>query len=138
MSLNRLYDGTGSWDLQRNNAEFTVLESALRTATTESADLINYNARGALIFLNVTAASGTGGLQVRFRYKDPVSGQYQYMNTAPTAITATGLAIYGLYPAALANGNQMTNQFLPRTWQIQVQHGNSTNYTYSVGGCYLL
>lgn len=137
MSLMKLYDGEQGWDLARNNTEFEVLASALRTATTESADLTNYNAKGALIFLNVTAASGTGGLQVRFQYKDPASGQYQYMNAAPTAITATGLAVYGLYPASLANGNQMTNQFLPRTWRIQVQHGDGSNYTYSVDAALL-
>lgn len=129
-----LYDNAGA---PLELTDLIVLPSAARTATVTSADIVNRSFRGALLFLNVTVASGTGGLQVRWRYKDPISGEYQYMNTAPTAITATGLAIYGLYPAALANGNQMLNQILPRTWQVQVQHGNSSSYTYSVGAVLL-
>jgi hypothetical protein len=125
-----------TWDRLRNNNDVTALSSAARTATTSSADQTNYNARGLAVFLNVTAASGSGGLQVRVQGKDPVSGNYFNLNAAPTAITATGQYAYALYPgAATAAGDvqQTTQQVLPRTFRITVTHGDGSSYTYSVG-----
>lgn len=135
-AVQRAYNGA-TFDLWRNNAEFTILPSAARTVQTNSADLINHNARGAIVFLNVTNASGTGGLQIRWQFKDPLSGNYDYFNSAPTAIIATGLRSYILYPTAIAVGTQAVNCMLPRTWRIQVQVGDASSYTYSLSGCYI-
>lgn len=123
-------------DLETNNIEGIALASALRTVTTATADILNVNNKGVMVFLNVTAASGTGGLQVRIQCKDPISGTYTGMNAAPAAVIATGHTVY-LFGPLNTSGSNITvyNGILPRTWRISVTHGDSSNYTYSVGYC---
>jgi len=130
-----LWNGA-TWDRYRNNFEGIALASAARTANTASADLISYNSIGIIAVLNVTAASGAGGLQVRVQGKDPVSGNYYNLNDNPTAVTATGIYNYQMWP-----GNSSTNTgstrshsgVLARTFRIFVIHADSSSYTYSVG-----
>src|SRR5262249_33321353 len=99
-----LYNGTTS-DRERANVNATLLASAARTSTTSVSDQTNYNGVGVLVWLDVTAASGSGGLQVVIEGKDPVSGNYVQLNDTPTAVTATGTKLYLLYPdAATAEG----------------------------------
>lgn len=124
------------------NLDKTVLVSAARTATTLSADFVNNYGRGVMVFLNVTvAAVGTGGLQVVIQGKDPVSGNYYQLNSAPTAIVAVSQKLYILYPGSSNTGgsaDQVCGGCLPRTWRIRVIHGDATSYTYSVGATILL
>lgn len=129
------YNGI-TWDRERNNVEGVALASAARTASTASPDITNHNARGIMVMLDVTAASGTGGLQVRVQAKDPVSGNYLGINSAPTAITAVGMRVYVLYPGANTTNTgiaQVSGQLVPRTFRIFVSHGDGSSYTYSVG-----
>lgn len=133
------YNGS-TLDRWRNNTEGTLLASAARTASVTSPDQTNYNAKGILLFLNITAASGSGGLQVYVQAKDPVSGSYVYLTGVPTAITATGLYVYelgrGVGSTALS-GNQQVNKRnegqIPRIWRGVVNHGDGSSYTYSLG-----
>src|SRR5579871_3766078 len=87
-------DGSGNIQAETLNQDMTLLASAARTATTNSAPQTNQNARGVLVYLNVTAASGTGGLRLAVQAQDPVSGNYININLLPTAVTATGLTAY--------------------------------------------
>ncbi|SRR5579884_647578 len=130
-----LYNGA-TLDLQRGNQQGTLLASATRTANTASADQTNYNARGVLLFLNVTAASGTGGVRALVQAKDPISGSTQFLASATPAFkTATGLYVYSVYPGAPVGAflEQATQAALPRTWSVLVQHGDASSYTYSLG-----
>ena len=137
-----LFNGTTTYDRPRNNMDQTALASAARTATTSSADITNYNGRGVMVFLNVTAASGTGGLTLTIQAKDPVSGNYFNLNANPSAVTSTGNGtVYIVYPSTLtAAGNvtQSTQAVLPRTFRITVTHGDASSYTYSVGASIIL
>ncbi len=137
---NLLYNGS-TLDLERGNQQGTLLTSATRNATTASADQINYNARGVLLFLDVSAASGTGGVRAIIDVKDPVSGNYKGpLNTTPTFRTAVGTYVYLFYPgSASAGGLEQNNQVvLPRLWRATVQHSDATNYSYSLAYCYVL
>ena len=137
-------DATNNWERVRSITFVSLLASAARTATTASADQVNYSARGVMVCLNVTAASGTGGLQVRLIYDDLISGGGAFVGTPPTAIVATGFYSYIFYPgaglAAIA-GNQQVNGVLsaplPRNWKASIQHGDASSYTYSVEAGYL-
>lgn len=135
-SYNQAYNNT-TWDRWRNNTQGTLLASAPRTAITASPVQTNYNARGVLIHLYVSAASGTGGLTLRIAGYDPVTGFTMYLNSTPTAITATGISGYMLYPGialgTTVNMNQVIGVALPRTWKVDVFHGDTSSYTYSVG-----
>lgn len=128
---------TGVTVAQQSNGTVTALASAARTATAHSATIDNYNAKGAQAILDVTVAvAGTGGLQVQFEGKDPVSGKWYALNAAPTAVVATGTTVYELYPgigSATGGVTQRTSGALPRQWRVTVTAGDSTSYTYSVG-----
>jgi hypothetical protein len=123
-----------TFDVQQGNTQGTLLASQARTATAQSPTQTNYNARGILIHLNVTVASGTGGLQLRVYSIDPVSGGVKPINNLPTAVTATGVYTYVIYPGISADANtQVSASILPRTFNVTVSAGDSTSYTYSVG-----
>lgn len=120
------------------NETGVALASAARTATTTSATLTNPRARGVVLFLDVTnSAAGTGGLQVQAQAIDPTGGTALAINSAPTAVTATGLKVYVIYPGASAGATQNTSGILPRLWNVKVTAGDSTSYTYSVSYQYI-
>lgn len=118
---------------------FALLQSGARTTAYQSSILEADTEAGVMVFVDVTAASGTGGLTLRINAHDQVSGNAVALNTAPTAITATGTYTYALYPFGAISGNvtQATSAYLPRLFSISVSVGNSTSYTYSLGYCLL-
>lgn len=122
-ALNSPYYGVVSW-----------LPSAARTASVQSSDQVGLYVTGIEVTCNVTAASGTGGLQVQIQGKDPVSGAY-YLIATTTANTSTGL-IRNLIGANVFNVAATTtsvnlNTYVPFTWRLQVLAGDSSSYTYS-------
>lgn len=131
----------GTWDRWRANLEGTLLASAARTALAQAPVQTNYNGRGVLLFLNVTAASGTGGLSVRLQAVDPLSGTAALANGGPTLVTATGLYAYEFYPGGLSAAPSTSAGFvvqrvscaLPRSWSAVVNVGDASSYTYSLG-----
>ena len=139
-ALGHTWNGV-SVDRQRGNVEGTLLASAARTATLNSGNQTNHNSQGVIVILNVTAASGSGGLTVTIWGIDPVTGSSYQVTDAPTAILATGRYAYELCPgssAAAVTGSaarvrQRTSARLPRTWYAEVAHGDATSYTYSLG-----
>lgn len=82
--------------------EITVLSSAARTATTNSADLTNFNAKGVALFLDVTSAPGASEtLTVAVQMKDPVSGSYRTITAFTTAPDAVDTYIYNVHPSSV-------------------------------------
>jgi hypothetical protein len=126
----------GVWNRWRNNQQGTLLASAARTADVVSPNQTNYNARGVLVSLNITAASGTGGLKVLIQNVEPVVGSGRTLNATPAPITATGTYYFILYPGASGSGasgiSQVTSYPLPRSWGVYVQHVDTSSYTYSL------
>ncbi len=132
-ALRQQFNGA-AWENQAGNQELTLLPSAVRSATIATPDQVNYNWRGVLVWLNITAASGTGGLTLRVQGKDPASGSYFSLHAAPAAVIATGMQVYALYPGVTGGAvSQPTQIVLPRTWRVQVTHGDASSYSYSVG-----
>jgi hypothetical protein len=133
-----LYNGS-TWDRERGNTDGTALSSAARTGTTSSADLVNYNCRGVIAWLDITANSGSGQLTVLIQGKDG-TGNYYNLNGAGTAVAATN-AKFGIevYPGATTAGIatslrilERTSAALPRTWRVTVSHSSGVSWTYSV------
>jgi hypothetical protein len=133
-----LYNGT-SEDRARGNLDNISLISASGVTTTQtSVDQTNYNGRGVLVIVDVTALTATGTLTPEIDFKDPVSGKYISLLTASTAIIATGTYVYLVFPGgntSVANSGvtQAANMPLPRTWRSRVVPGNSVSITYTVG-----
>jgi hypothetical protein len=112
-----------------------LLASAARTSTTACAKQADKVEQYARVYLDVTAASGTGGLTPQFRGYDRVSGNAVLLSTGGTAITATGTYCYEMMQnAATAAGNvkETVGRLLPCQWDFQITHGDSSSYTYSV------
>jgi hypothetical protein len=114
----------------------SLLASAVRTATTTSAIQKDATQQCVRAYLNITAASGTGGLKLFFQGIDLVSGVAANLNGGGTAIVATGIYVYELMPnnsVAAGAVQETAGRALPCVWDVQVTHGDASNYTYSVG-----
>ena len=128
-SHNTLFNET-TWDRIRGNTNNTLLASAARTATTNSADATNYNAKGAHIIINVTAIT-TSSLTVTVQGKCPISGVY-YDILVGAAITSTGITILKVFPGVAAVANGSASDILPRTFRVSCAKGDASSWTYSV------
>lgn len=98
------------------------------------------DARGIVVYLVVTAASGTGGLTLQVKGIPPFGGVGVLLHAAPTAVIATGttsLTIYPGLPAPGSAGANTANAVLPPRISIGVGVGDASSYTYSVSA-YLL
>jgi hypothetical protein len=118
----------------------TGLASAARTATTMTADITTNGYRGIVVYLGVSAASGTGGLTLRIRGKDPVTGNYFSLTQDSATRTTTGswtmsMGAGASAPSGAALTGSVTGFFLPDTIRLEVAHGDASSYTYSVGYC---
>ncbi len=112
-----------------------LLISAARTASTASAKAFDASQQYIRLYLNVTAASGTGGLQPQIRGYDKISGAAVAITTGGAAIIATGLYVYELVSSGnVAAGavKESLSRFLPVAWDVQVVHGDASSYTYSL------
>ena len=126
------FNGT-TWDRWRNNLGITsLLASAARTATTDSAIQTNYNFRGILLLLNVSAA-GTGFLNLTVVVNDGGGAPFQISTSA----NITGTGKYGLVlglGANLTNAgahlNAATGAPVPRSWYGRILHSDSSSWTY--------
>lgn len=117
----------------QSNVLGTLLTSAARTTTTASADIVNTSYRGAHVVINVTSYT-SGTWTPVLQGKDPVSLNYYDICTGP-AIAATGMTIVKIYPGVLAavENAPTCNDFLPRTWRINMVGATTPSATFSVG-----
>lgn len=115
----------------------TALASAARTATTITGNITCAGYKGIIVYLNVTAASGTGGLTPRLFGVEPTTGAVATSASASTAATSVGTRIFHFGPGVgTVNGGTVAwgaaAVCLGSQFQIQVLHGDATSYTYSV------
>ena len=133
---NWLYNGA-SFDRARNNTDLTILSSAARTATNQSADFTNYNGRGLHLVIDATAIAATPSVVFTIQGKDAISGKYYTILTS-AAVTAVSTTILRVFPGATAAANTVANDILPRVWRIDATHGDADSITYSVGASGIL
>lgn len=129
----------------------TVLASAARTASVDSADFLNQFqeiarphlqrdfdgiARGLHLIIDVTAINLTPSITVKIQGKDPLSGKYYDLITS-AAITAVGTTVLKVYPGITAAANLAVSDVLPPTWRVSIAHANANSITYSVGAVLL-
>ncbi len=126
-----------SHDMTRGNTDITVLASAARTATTNSADFTNYNGRGVQVIIDVTVDGAGASVVFAVEMKDPVSGDYVPILTS-AAVDATGERKLTVYPGATESANLISGQPMPRTWRVSATHADGDSITYSVGASVIL
>lgn len=120
----------------------TLLASASRTTTTATGIIDMAGRKQLLLYLNVSAASGTGGLFLQLQYLDPVSGQWMNGAFAPAAgKTTTGGFFFIVGPGISVGSGAAINAALAsdrgtvlgREMRISVLHSDASSYTYSLG-----
>lgn len=110
----------------------TLLASAARTASVDTADQANMGARGIEVIVDATAAAATPSVVFTLQGKDLTSGKY-YTILASAAITGTGTTVMRVFPGATAAANTVANAQLPAVWRVSVAAGDADSLTYSVG-----
>jgi hypothetical protein len=136
-----LYTGTyqlgfnsGSWDRWRNNTEGILLASAARTNSPVTPQQTNYNARGVILFLDVTGVSGTGGLKPYIYGVCPVTGKSESIYAFSSTITTIATHSFAFYPSvSVAAFTGADSGVLPRKWFAYISNSDATSYTYSLG-----
>jgi hypothetical protein len=111
------------------------------TATGNSAEFERpFNMKGAHIFVDVTAVSGTAPtMTVQLQAKDPNSNNWIDVNGAVTAsITNNGLRLLSVNPGEALVANQVVPRVMPRFWRLRwVLGGTTPSFTFSATVQYL-
>jgi len=115
----------------------TLIASAAYTST-QTGLTFNVPPGGtAQCFVAVTAASGTGGLTVRFEMQDPTSGNWYGVCTASAATISVGSSVYSVGPGSTRTGGMSNYSALAYQYpivgncRVVVNHGDASSYTYS-------
>lgn len=119
------------------NKEITLLASAQRTASENSADQDNLHWRGLVVVIDVTAASLTPSVVFTIKGKSSLGSDY-YTILASAAVTGTGQTVLKIYPGLATAANAAANDVLPRVWRVEAVHGDTDPITYSVSANLLL
>ena len=114
------------------NRDVTVLASAARTVTLDSADQENHHGRGLHVIIDVTSVTSTPSVVPKIQGKDAVSGKW-YDLLVGVAITATGTTVLKVYPGINASANASASDILPTIWRVRMEHADADSITYSVG-----
>lgn len=132
-ALNRSHNGV-TWDRWRNNTETTLLASAARTATTITPAQTNYNGKGVLLVLKVTAnPGGAETLTLHLRYDTGAADFGESGNIVTAASNGTyRLMVYPGASAAQVGNNKFLAAAVPRSWAAVVQHSGAGSWTYEL------
>jgi hypothetical protein len=114
----------------------TLLASAARTASIDTADIANEGYGGVEVTIDATAKTATPSLVFTIQGKDLESGKY-YTILASAAITDTGTTVLRVFPGAPVTTNVSANARIPAVWRVNVVAGDSDSLTYSVGATLL-
>lgn len=135
---------SGTLDRWRNNYGSTVLATGDRNSSTNSADLVNRNARGIIVTLRVNSSTpgGTDTITMNVQAKNTLTGNYNVI-TDFSSRNAAGVLIGVVYPAAIEtlaiSDIEVQGIPLPRDFRIRVTHSGSTDtFNYSVEVAYIV
>jgi hypothetical protein len=129
MADNMMYNNA-SWDRVRNNYVLNLDTSVARTASGSGTTGTNHNFRGASIFVNVTAVSGTTPTMT-VRLQESFDGGTTWRDVDTTnlqtaSITGTGISKLVVYPGVTTAANASLNSVLPRTFRLAWTIGGTT------------
>ncbi len=109
-----------------NNKQLDALITHTTATTgTTGGDQDGTRHKGALVFVDITAITGTSPtLTVTLEGKDEASGQY-YTILASAAFTATGFTVLRVYPGLTAAANLVATDVLPPHWRVKTTIGGT-------------
>lgn len=99
--------------------------TAAGSGTVTGQQIDGSNGRGVLLFVNISAISGTTPtLTVTLKGLDPNGNAYTIL--ASSALNATGLTVLKVYPALTAAANTVANDVLPVSWRVDYTIGGTS------------
>lgn len=102
-----------------------VITHAAAAAGVTSGDMNSTSFNGLLLFINITAITGTAPtLTVTIQGRTPLGLYYTILASA--ALTATGLTVLRVYPGLTAAANLTVNDILPAGFRIVSSIGGTT------------
>jgi hypothetical protein len=117
-------------DIQTNNQDLTLLASAARTASTNSPDQTNYNARGVVVVIDATALAATPS--VVFTIEGMAAPGVYYPILASAAVTGVSRTVLVVYPGIAEAANAKASHPLPRFWRVSAVAADADSLTYAV------
>lgn len=103
----------------------TLITHTAAAAGTTGGDIDGSRGKGLLLFVNITAITGTTPtLTVTLSGKSP-QGVY-YTILASAALNATGQTVLRVYPGLTAAANATVSDILPNTWRVSTVIGGTT------------
>lgn len=127
-----LYNGS-TFDFRYSNIQGTLMTSAARTSTVNSATITNYNGSTLILTVNVTAVSGTTPTLAVTIYGTDGLVNFPIMATSSN-ITATGSYTFVVSPTAVtgATVTQSANMYVPRQFYVAYTiGGTSPSFTFA-------
>lgn len=119
-----------------DNLPVNLLASAARTTNTSTSVQSNIAHTGVILILDVTVASGTGGLIPQIRFHDPITAGTKIAWNIPMPVKATGTYIYMHYPGAnyaqCGAAQYVVSAPLSQRWSVTVTVDDASSYTYSL------
>jgi len=131
-------------DMAHKNGQRGVQVGTLITHTAASAGATSpifptNTGLGLLVFINITAISGTSPtLTVTLKGLIDESATASYTILASTALNATGLTVLRIYPGLTASANATANDVVPGFCQISTAIGGTTPSVTATIGVYSL
>jgi hypothetical protein len=115
----------------------TCYSSAARTAApTTMTSQNNLYAKGCLLFIGVTALTGSPSVQFILEGLTPLSGA-PYFTIIEKTVTATGTYVLRVYPGFTAVANEAADGVLSTGWRVRAVHANGDSITYNVALQYI-
>lgn len=121
----------GEQQVVQTNSYNDVLDSASRTATTNSVVQSNYDFKGTHIVINVTSITDTPSVVPVIQAEDSFDANTYYEILRGNAITTTGINILKIYPGITPVPNLAANDILPLKYRLRMEHGDSDAITYT-------
>ena len=126
--------------LQKPCVRGTLLASAARITSTATGSLDWSGYSAVIIYLNITVASGTGGIRPFLEYQDPVSNEWRACIVPGSSAITTAVMTPYVYGLKVSSGlsvsiNAGSVMGIPIGAAVRVNstHADASSYTYSIG-----
>lgn len=114
------------------NLSSVLAPSAARIADATFVGPLNYESKGLILIIDVTAIVDTPSVVFTIQGVDPASGK-TWTILASAAIVGTGTTVLRVYPGLTPAANLVASDIMPVQWQVLADHNDADSITYSLG-----
>jgi len=106
-----------------------IYSSAVRTATSQSADIVRTTERYISVIFVTSVVPGVDTVTVTIQGKDALGNYYTLLVGAAVSTATTN--VYSVGPALPATANVSANAVLPDIYRLVITHSAATSFTYT-------